>query len=743
MKNKKSIIAIGIIISILFSTVSVFGEVIVEENISGQETFLEDEANVKISREEAIKIAKDVLESHFNFKIDETFRDRISLENDYSSNLYIWQITWNKQDDNKSYYISVHINGDTGEVIRFNKDIFDNESKASIPTILKEDARKISNEFLKSFKPDISNNVVLEERNYISTYPTGDYRFDYIRVNNGIKYGSNSVSIRINGNTGEITSYYEKWDYNDEFESSDNIKNKEFIKNSFYNNITMKLLYIPVEEDIYGDIDDVILTYVPSYAKEEDRIYAKSGEFVSNDVYGEVIELTEEEQKSLVTNVDKRENTTKILTMDEAKVIIKKYVSELCSEATISSIRYEKNNEPYYSCDEMYTVDLRIEKGNSTRGFSFKVDAYTGDIIEYYNFKIDGLSDTDTSNNKTWEECYNLAVKAAAKYYPKEFLHVNTKQRGYKNNELSTEYSFYFSRKVNGIDYSRDSLRITVNVDGKIVGLSKSWNNKIEFPETNNIIDSQSAKDLYFEIYDPILIYYKKRNMEGKEDGNVANLVYILQVKEDFKQYTGYSLIDAKSGKFVDYNGRMIEEEETSKKPNIVGHWAEKPLTIFESQTYINLSEIEVDSNISLGELIKLIVKVRGYHPYYQEEGVKLKFTNIDEDDDIYSYLQGAVNYKLIDNEAIELELERTITREELAKFLVKIKDLDKIAKLQKIYNMNKIYLDSNEIDEEYIGYVALCYGLDIMVGNNGKFNPKEEVTYAQAVVSIYNALVK
>jgi hypothetical protein len=127
----------------------------------------------------------------------------------------------------------------------------------------------------------------------------------------------------------------------------------------------------------------------------------------------------------------------------------------------------------------------------------------------------------------------------------------------------------------------------------------------------------------------------------------------------------------------------------------------------------------------------------------YEKYGSKLLFTNVTEESEIYPYLQFAVQQKILENKAVNINLDKKVTREQLAKIIIKSEYLDKAGKISEIYNVDKIYTDAKEIDKDLLGYVALSYGLDIMKGNNGKFDPKKEVTYAEAIVVIYKSLVK
>jgi hypothetical protein len=493
----------------------------------------------------------------------------------------------------------------------------------------------------------------------------------------------------------------------------------------------MKLTYIPITEEGSRNIKDAKL----AYERDSNCYYvdAKTGKLDCSDLDKIVSkELSKEEVEELKKGRDIKKQKVSKLTISEAKKVIELYLSELTSGAKVESINYTKGNHNGINCEQY--------SGNFPTGGewyeSIDIDAYTGEIIRYSNYDLDDREER-SKDSKTWEDCYNIAIETIAKYYPDKLSKINTKQIHNTDMDESNSYFFNFFRVVNGIPYNNDHIAIDIDVNtGEILEIYKDWNSNMTFSNAEKVIGSEEAKKIFFTNYKPTLIY-----INGENDKK-AKLVYVLANKNaKYKYYWRYNLVDAMTGKFVNYEG---QDQVYSEEKQITKHWAKKELDIFQNQKYIDISKIDVNSTINYKELIKLVVKAKGYRPYrYDEVDTKLLFTNITNKSDMYPFLQFAVEEKILENKAVKIDLDKKVTREELAEIIIKAENLDSIGKLNEIYTVNELYLDADDIDKELLGYVALCNGLDIMKGNKGKFNPKKEVTYAEAVVAIYKALAK
>jgi hypothetical protein len=200
-----------------------------------------------------------------------------------------------------------------------------------------------------------------------------------------------------------------------------------------------------------------------------------------------------------------------------------------------------------------------------------------------------------------------------------------------------------------------------------------------------------------------------------------------------------FTNVDALTGEKVGYNGEIISNKEGSLKERVKGHWAEKEINILANQGIIDMNQFDMDREITLMEAIKIMVNAKGYDAYRLRGAEELKFGAYKPEDSEYKYLQMAVNYGIIENKTMTFDGGKKVSREEMAELLIKLLRYDKLAKSKGIYTLP--YDDRGEVSPERFGAVALCTGLEIMGGRDGKIRPKDNATMIEMAVAVYKAL--
>lgn len=255
-----------------------------------------------------------------NYGIEKTS----AYQNDYGT--YIWYISFsNPVIDNKYYsyaYADAAVNAQTGEIISFNCNLNDyyyySNNKLDIPEI-KYDvdaARKIAEAFLKDTAAEKLENAVETDynaQNMINRIESkgnpvlniyGAHMYRYTRVNEGIKFSRNYLSVGVDGVTGKVYSFNTNWWTNVEFESPKSAMTPEKALSSllacdgygviYERNITH--IYTPVTDnskrdvcaaftaslmttlDNGGDTDKVIEKYAKNIDKDELLKICKAGD---------------------------------------------------------------------------------------------------------------------------------------------------------------------------------------------------------------------------------------------------------------------------------------------------------------------------------------------------------------------------------------------------------------------------------------------------------------------------------
>ena len=98
-----------------------------------------------------------------------------------------------------------------------------------------------------------------------------------------------------------------------------------------------------------------------------------------------------------------------------------------------------------------------------------------------------------------------------------------------------------------------------------------------------------------------------------------------------------------------------------------------------------------------------------------------------------------ACSYGIRDNEEVEFKGDTKVTREEMAKILVRFINYHKVVECGDIFKAN--FKDSDKLSKGYLGYVALAQGFGLVQLDNGNFNPKNISTMEELALGIYKSL--
>lgn len=121
------------------------------------------------------------------------------------------------------------------------------------------------------------------------------------------------------------------------------------------------------------------------------------------------------------------------------------------------------------------------------------------------------------------------------------------------------------------------------------------------------------------------------------------------------------------------------------------------------------------------------------FESYYTS--VELKpIAGVKPDSPFYSVVKFAVERQWIKNDA-SLQPEKELTKEELAVMLTSIVNYNKMALHLNNDATVSQFSDANAISNK--GAVAIAIKLGLLAGENGKFNPQQTVTKAQAATVI------
>ncbi len=761
----KRIFSVFIIAAMILTTVipALAAEsVIVEEAVSvgtvigGTVNSEVSETEAKVAKDEAVELAKKKLKELFSTEIDEKkFDTRIEFRQDYETREeYVWAINWDMNDNEKSIHIDIWISGNTGEALRVSKREYNhNETTPAIASITEKEAETLAENFIKKANLDKFKETRIMENRYPSGYGSTYYNFRYNRIINDIEYDRNYITVEVDGIKGKVVSYSYRWDEDVETPSKDRIIDAEKAQEIIKENINMSLRYIP-HRDKYGNysekVKEVKLIYSPEYLNGS-MVDAKEGtiiDYMGRDLEEEKVkDISNEIKEEIYIKAKDIKKLDKEIDQTRATELIKDYLDKIYGEDyELDNIRYVENEDYWETNGEKAWTATFYKQSNGyinreNRG-NITIDALTEKLISVYKYNYEEhVEEFDPAI--TWEEGYDKVIEAIEKYFPEKIKDINTKAKYRRythiiNGKEMPEMEYYFNlpRIVNGIDYSNDSINITVDTrTGEIRELRCRWSSDVNFQSPEGAIGKEAAEKVYFEEYKPELVYTKiNKGSDTNKPEWETKLVYRLMP-------TNYisGNIDAFTGKFLNHSGEEISTSNEEFEKKVKGHWAEKELRILASQGIIDLKEIDLDKEITKLEAIKMLVDAKGYKPYMVSQAEALKFSNIAKDSEEYTHFQLAVQYGIIENQSSAFPKDEKLTREELTVLLVNLLGHDELAKITEIFRLP--FEDAEEISKDKIGYVAICKGLNIIGSTDNKFRPTANVNMAEMASAIYKAL--
>ncbi len=653
-----------------------------------------------------------------------TVKSRIDIPaecNDFSSDVRfengqtIYELYWNSKGDTdyvSGKSISVSIT-DSGEIMHYYESS-DREYDYSVrlSKFTDQELLEIADSFIKRVNPSLVDQLPDDKRRVSNNFGGyGSANVEMKRCINGVPFCNDQVYINIDTQTGKVlymSAYLTKADA----PSIENVMGSDAANRIFKERGKMKLCYTSVDEN------KTALVYVPERtdvlidATTGDEVtYKKAEKYFANELtaadeaMGKSImpipaPLTPEEQ----ANVDEVEGLVD-------KDTLTAYASSLTElgldKASLVSVSYEKSGNEYLANLNYY---FSGEKKERTYAY-LTLNAKTCEIISYYGYRAH-------QNDKKAKVSREEAEKTASAFAEKYISEFKKTTLDTDDNEYYGEYNISFVRQENNTPFYENFISISVDGEsGYITSVNKSWGDDYVFESPEGIISADAALDAYIENAPATLLYEDMNSM--LYDGTAPDVKAVYVQRGD-----GVYMIDARTAKPLNFDGGISEGRKVM--PNdIEGHYGEDAIVALTEAGILNFKEGEnafrPDDVITQEELLNFVVAITNFGV------VPLERENI---------LESAVVQRLINKD--EWKPEEPQTRKDGAKYIIRGVGYENIAVLSDIFNCG--FADSENIPNEYKGYIALAKGFNIVKGDEmGRFNPDDYLSRADAAIMIYN----
>lgn len=260
---------------------------------------------------------------------------------------------------------------------------------------------------------------------------------------------------------------------------------------------------------------------------------------------------------------------------------------------------------------------------------------------------------------------------------------------------ISEKYKYengMLSRYENGVRVNGDNAYASVDKNGKLVSFHVNYTHLNDFPSVEKALGADEAAEKIFEYAGYKLMYFPQN------DDKKAYLAYAFEKDVN---------LHALTGKHVSYNGEEVKENKYSYT-DLDGHYAkEKIEKLAKFGIGFDTEQFRPDDKITVKDFKELTSSV-----FYSIRPLR--------------------------NEKIggENDETATVTRENAAIMLIEAMGAGNYAKY------NDIYVQPFADVTENKGYIGILAAMGVLSGDeNGNFNPKRELTRAEAAIVIYNYL--
>lgn len=722
--------------------------------------------DAKISKERAIELAKSYVTIPEGYTIES-----VNLNsNSYNGNRIInWNISFRKLVDNKNIgNMNITINGLNGKLMEYYSYSNDPDYKPSYPPKVDlQKAKGIAAEWIAKLNPDereqLLYNDILEQSLKAPLNGSYQYSIRYDRTHNGVPFPQNGINIQVNGD-GIVTQYSFNWDESSTFEKATPISEEAAAK-AFRDKLVPKLNYLMLNE-AKGERKPVV-----AYTMELPILNAATGEVWKQ---GPAASVSQEPEKPLTDaplsappasnlNLTKEQALEKVSSTFKLPEGIK--LEDASYNESTNPVTGEVQSIWNLRWNEEKSADSTIRAGINVWA---TVNSKTGEITNFSRNTYSPYGDQKPVEPKvTVEEAKAKAIEFVKKQLPAHtdqlvldtaaianLLNMPAEQR-----KMMTAWDIPFKRIIDGVYVNYENVHLAVDkVSGEITNYQFNFTNVAYPKQKPSVIDLSKAKELLLSPY-TIKLNYVQSNQglgimpiekirvmmaagelpQGSDTTDKeAKLVYVLQSK-----YSGDSyFLDAVTGQWRNSSNGEAMSLEKVHVTDIEGHYAQTELQIMLDYQALDVTDGKVSPNASItrGELVKmLVIAMNGGRSgiYYGAERAA-SFKDVRNESPLFAYVENAVDRGIIQR-GKDFNPQEIMNREDMAELIVGALGYKKLTDYANIFSDK--FSDAGLLKNR--GEAAIVIGLGIMTLSDGSFNPKQEVTRAQAAVAFYRYLQK
>lgn len=649
-----------------------------------------------------------------------------------------WSLHWEGEGEKSPGSFHVTVDAVTGDILNMSCWRSRTKEPKILPAISREKALQIARELATNLQPEKFQQTAERQEGPIPADDWRDpntYSFTFDRMVQGIPFPENNISITIDAQTGEITSYNFNW-LNTEFPDAAKRITPEEAGKIFKEKIGLKLIYFrPYPQN--RENTPVKLVYTLD-RPDQVRIDALTGEILPGPRYwfaenmrasekavkrpsalDQKVELTPEEQAAV-------DDTAKCLSKEDALKKARK-LADVPDDLELKSANLEYDWQ--FPQNRYWVFYFSKSTKESNKSVNVGLNAYTGELVSFYQDEYKQNEDSSKKDPKyNKEQAQTIAEKFLQKMQPEKWKSVKLTPREeeyriFEDKDYQPrEYSFTYTRHVNDIPFPANNFEVVVDaVTGQIRSYRMQWA-ELDFPKPEGLISKEGMEEKFLAAGGLVLDYMRLAN-------NLPDIALKQgQKPEEPKVYLvyhaanrPYNHFDAVTGEPLDWQGKPVVFKEKVELTDIAGHYAEDSIRALAEAGIVTGKDGKFypDAQITKIDLLAMLIKTLD------------RSTTLKNDEDLVAY---AMERGIVKKEEIT-DVQQTISREMLAAWVVRALRFDRVAALPVFQPVVK---DTAQVSKDYRGHVAIAAGLGLMGGIGQEFRPQALTTRAEAAVVLY-----
>ncbi|MBO8128528.1 MAG: S-layer homology domain-containing protein [Peptococcaceae bacterium] len=661
------------------------------------------------------------------------------LEVHFSDSRYegrrMWHVSYHPHRPGPDYgYFSVSLAADTGELFGYNYRPEPGALEGKKRVVTRAEALQIARAFARKYQSERLAKMQLDADYNRHRYGEAldlSYGFRWHQVIDGVPFNDNSIYVRVDAVSGQVTDFRCTWREDGELPEQGAKMDAAAFTSRVVEKLGLYPCYVVDPETERTGLPDAILVYrLNTPYHQFDAVTGKAlgpgGNIVDwADARKYDRDFTPVPAPERATGYDQLQEH---LSPVQVQKIAAAFFKKLGLEGRVERSGGGSSVGPGYR-EEYWSYRLVREKPYEHREVS--INARTGEVRSYHS-EIDRGKQDRKGEGISLQEAQQ-AAREFLKLVRLDNLDEMVLQQEPENWKLEMaypegppEYNFTYVRLVNGIPYEQSTVSVSVDrFTGKVVRFYSHERPVKTFEATAGVLPEAKAVEAFKE-YQPFTLGYERMHDWENETEKVV-LAYCLDY--------GYG-IDAHTGEEVKRDG--TKKETLSYNTKLQSHWARIPLTLLADSGLLPPPE-EFNPNGTVNRRDGLRVLAAAMMRYYYPEGpTKSPFQDVADNDKDLMAIKLAVDRGVI-KAGGKLRPDAPLTREDLAVWLVNALGYKKIATAP--IDMAVNFKDASKIGEGKKNAVAIASGLNYMNGDQtGSFRPRDPVTWAELASVIVRA---